>query len=88
MDEVEARLARCFLAVFPDLSADEVTKASSSSVHNWDSVAGVALLSVVEEEFGISIEAEDLATFTSFDGFLGYLREIESNSQVSKDTYA
>jgi acyl carrier protein len=75
MDEIEVRLAGCFSAVFSNLTTGEIIKASSNSVHDWDSVASVALLAVVEEEFGIRIETEDLARFNSYDDFLSYLRE-------------
>jgi acyl carrier protein len=85
MDEKEIRLAECFLAVFPELSTDEVTKACSTSVQSWDSVAGVTLLAVVEEEFGISIEVEDLARFDSFKGILSYLQEAGRRRQRSSD---
>jgi acyl carrier protein len=78
MDKMQARLAGCFMAVFPELSADEITEASSTSVQSWDSVAGVTLLAVVEEEFGISIEIDDLARFNSFKGFLDYLQAAEN----------
>lgn len=77
MDDVQARLARCFLAVFPELSPDQVSAATSTTVHSWDSVAGVTLMAVVEEEFDIGIEADDLSSFNSFDGFLSYLRQAE-----------
>ena len=88
MDEMQVRLAGCFASVFPDLSANEVTEASSASVQNWDSVAGVALLSVVEEEFGISIEIDDLARFNSFKGFLNYLKEVEKDRPISAESDA
>lgn len=83
MDQLEARLAGCFVAVFPGLSAQDVKGANSMSVHDWDSVAGVALLSEVEEEFGIGIDVEDLSRFNSFEGFLGYLREVDSDGGAS-----
>jgi acyl carrier protein len=82
MDEKEVRLTGCFLAVFPEISAREITKASSNSVQNWDSMASVALLTEVEEEFGIIIEGDDLARFNSFKGFLSYLQETENERQV------
>jgi acyl carrier protein len=85
MDERQVRLAGCFLAVFPELSTDRITEASSISVQSWDSVAGVTLLAVVEEEFGIVIEGDDLARFNSFEGFLNYLHETENHGQVSDD---
>jgi acyl carrier protein len=82
MDEREMRLAGCFSAVFPGLTVREIAKADSMSVPAWDSVAGVALLAEVEEEFGISIDAEDLSRFNSFAGFLSYLQESEDRRQV------
>jgi len=81
MDEKQVRLAGCFSAVFPELNTDEILKASPTSVSDWDSVAGVTLLAVVEEEFGISIEVDDMASFNSFDGFLSYLQAAEKGSQ-------
>jgi acyl carrier protein len=75
MDEKQMRLANCFLMVFPDLTSDAVTLASSSSVQGWDSVATVTLLAIVEEEFGIRIDVEDLAKFDSFKGILSFLQE-------------
>lgn len=80
MDEKQVRLASCFLAVFPDLRYDKITEASSMSVENWDSLAGVTLLSVVEEEFGIAIEEGDLTRFNSFRGFLSYLQRPENGN--------
>jgi acyl carrier protein len=85
MDEKQMRLAGCFLAVFPELSSDRIMEASSISVQNWDSVAGVTLLTVVEEEFGIIIEDDDFARFNSFKGFLNYLQETENGGNISDD---
>jgi acyl carrier protein len=88
MDERKMRLMGCFLTVFPELSIEEITKATSVSVETWDSVAGVTLLAEVEDEFGISIEVDDLARFSSFNGFLSYLREEENLRQVTGDSDA
>jgi acyl carrier protein len=86
MDENASRLADCFLAVFPDISADEIAHASSASVQSWDSVATVTLLAIVEEEFGIEIEVKELARFVSFGGILSFLGEIErQRAQSSYD---
>lgn len=74
MDSTQARLTSCFLAVFPELSSDQVASATSAMVSGWDSVAGVTLLAVVEEEFGIPLEDDDLSRFSSFEGFLSYLK--------------
>jgi acyl carrier protein len=74
MDELQQRLANCFSAVFPELSGEQVIHASSATVPTWDSVAVITLLTVVEEEFGISIDEEDPARFDSFQRILAYLQ--------------
>ena len=75
MDEMEKRLAACFSAVLPELTAEEIPQASATSVKSWDSVATITLIAVVEEEFGISIDVEDPGQFDSFRQILAYLRE-------------
>ena len=74
MDRMEERLVSCFSEVMPELSAAEIPQASAVNSANWDSVTTVSLISVIEEEFGISIEIDDLSHFDSFQGILGYLR--------------
>ena len=75
MDEMERRLTECFAAVLPDLSPEEIRQANPNSVEGWDSVATITLISVVEEEFGISIADEDPAKFDSFQHILAYLHQ-------------
>ena len=78
MDALESRLARCFLAVFPDLNPEHVRTASVDTVGSWDSVATVTLLDVVEGEFchveltaGTHREAERLVLATATDNGVG-----------------
>ena len=85
MDEQQRRLANCFYAVFPELSSEEIIHASSATVQSWDSVAVVTLLTVIEEEFGISIEEDDPAKFDSFQRVLSYLKEAERKRQSPSD---
>ncbi|MGB9433507.1 MAG: acyl carrier protein [Candidatus Acidiferrum sp.] len=85
MDEQQKRLANCFCAVFPELSGEEIIHASPATVQSWDSVAVVTLLTVIEEEFGISIEEDDPAKFDSFQRILSYLQEAEKKSQSPSD---
>ncbi len=73
-DDLEARLARCFLIVFPDLAAADVRQASVGSVEAWDSVTTLTLVSVVEEEFGTEVDFnDDLESFGTFEGIARYL---------------
>lgn len=73
MTESRERLIRCFQAVFPNLSDDEILRASPSSVGEWDSVATVTLVGVIEEEFGTQTDPEDFENFVSFGLILEYL---------------
>lgn len=75
MTEIQTRLLKCFSAVFPDLPNDDIPTASLSSVEAWDSVATVTLLTVMEEEFGIQFEPDDLDHMISFDSILHRLQD-------------
>jgi acyl carrier protein len=85
MDDMERRLVECFSAVVPELTAEEITRASSDSVTGWDSVTTVTLIAVIEDEFGISIEIEDPVQFDSFQGILNYLRKADRQEKVTED---
>ena len=80
MDEVTMRdrLAVCFHVVFPQLPTDEITRADQSTLDAWDSVAGITLVSVVEDEFRVTMDLERLPELTSFSAVLDYLRELQA----------
>jgi acyl carrier protein len=67
------RLAKCFSLVFPSLSADEIGRATVSSVPEWDSLANINLICVIEEEFSLALEASDLEELSSFDLVLDHI---------------
>jgi acyl carrier protein len=77
MGDTEARLQRCFLAVFTRMSPQAVPQATTETVQQWDSLATATLVAVVEEEFGILVAPEDLKQFTSFESIQDYLRNRE-----------
>jgi acyl carrier protein len=66
MNQTRARLIQCFSAVFPDLGEDEIPQVARESMANWDSLANFSLIAVIEEEFGIRIDADDVDRFVSF----------------------
>ena len=49
MTDNQARLIRCFQAVFPNLSEGEIVRAAAGRTAAWDSVATVTLVAAVEE---------------------------------------
>ena len=73
MDNSETRLLKIFENVFPDLPADRIRNASQDSVQNWDSVAAITLMNLIEEEFGIQMDFDDLGELTSFQKILAYV---------------
>jgi len=74
MDNVEDRLLRCFSVIFPELDETSLCEATLTSVEGWDSVATVTLINVIEEEFGVQIELDDVDLMVSFEQCLNYLR--------------
>jgi len=73
MDDTHARLASCFQIVFPGLAEAEVASASPQTVRDWDSIANVTLISVIEEEFEIEVPLDELE-LASFDSMLRFVR--------------
>lgn len=73
MDETKERLARCFRLVFPGLKVP-AESASQETVPEWDSVASITLMNVVEEEFGIQMDFEAVSDLTSFELLLDHLK--------------
>jgi acyl carrier protein len=73
MDNISARLTKCFLAVFPQMMPEEVANATTASMKNWDSVASVTLFSLIEEELGIALSLDALDEFNSFQHILSHL---------------
>jgi acyl carrier protein len=74
MDETQSRLRRCFSAVFPSLSSEEILKADAANLEAWDSVASVTLFATIEEEFGIEMDVQDAAELLSFARIVDYLQ--------------
>lgn len=74
MEDYRQRLITCFATVFPELSSEEIPRASQASVAGWDSVASITLVNVVEEEFALQIDMEAAGDLVSFDLILDYLQ--------------
>ena len=78
VNDTEARLIRCFSAVFPQLSNQEISLASMETLAAWDSSAAIALDAVIEEEFNTQFEPTVLQRFVSFRSILDYLTGLPS----------
>jgi acyl carrier protein len=78
MIDLDQRLQRCFVAVFPHLTDGEIQKTSAATCAEWDSLALVTLIALVEEEFGIQVPVADLEHLLSFDAIHEYLQQQEA----------
>jgi acyl carrier protein len=74
MEQAEARLQKCFSTVFPELSAAEIPNARAATVARWDSLTGITLIALVNEEFSIDLDMEDFESLTSYEGLLEQIR--------------
>lgn len=75
MAELESRLANCFATAFPELDPQEIPAVAMGSLASWDSLGGITLLSLIEEEFNLSISPDDVIDLVSFELILDYLRK-------------
>jgi len=73
MNDIEARLTKCFQVVFPHLSEADITAATQDSVAVWDSIATITLANVIEDEFHQPVDFDQLSELTSFERFRQYL---------------
>jgi len=80
MAELDDRLVRCFASVFPALPPDQIRTASVESLPEWDSLATVTLIAVLEQEFDIQIDLLGSPELTSFEAVQNYVRaRVEQN---------
>jgi acyl carrier protein len=78
VSELENRLTRCFSSVFPGLTSEEIRATSAESGGVWDSLSGVTLAAVVEEEFGVEIGPDVLPQLESFEAFRAFFNRLNT----------
>ncbi len=73
MSDTRDRLLRCFSAVFPGLSPEQIAAASPDTTEAWDSLASLTLVQVIHDEFGVRIDPFNFVDVASFDRMLEYI---------------
>lgn len=63
LEKLNGIFCEVFAVDAPDLSSDF----DKSNVEGWDSVHQLSLISAVEDEFDIMLDAEDILEFTSYE---------------------
>jgi acyl carrier protein len=73
MDDGDDRLMRCVASAFPSATPDDIRTAKFDAMPGWDSLRGVTLLAVLDEEFGVQIDLPELLELETFDAVKRYL---------------
>jgi acyl carrier protein len=75
MDDVKKRLIGCFQIVFPELPEAKIPLLSQATAAGWDSVAAITLLNVLEDEFAVEMDLDQVAELDSFDKIYACLQQ-------------
>src|SRR4029077_15301954 len=86
MNDIKKRLIGCMHIVFPDVPESSIPLLSQATAENWDSVAAITLMNVLEDEFGIEMDLDRIAELNSFDTIYAYLEQQLKASQPCKCT--
>lgn len=78
------RLMRCFASAFPNATRDEIRTAKFDAMPGWDSLRGVTLLAVLDQEFGVQMDLPELLELETFDSVKRYLLQRGTISQVNE----
>jgi acyl carrier protein len=73
MTAIKDRVLDCFCAVFPNYSRDELLTATRESISEWDSLAGITILTVIQQEFHLDIDLGELEHFNSVETVTKYV---------------
>jgi acyl carrier protein len=66
VSEADDRLMRCFASVFPSAAGNDIQTSQFDAIPGWDSLRGVMLLAVLDEEFGLQMELPELLELGNF----------------------
>ena len=84
MSEQEDRLVRCFASVFPTLSEEEIRTSNVVPLLDLDSLAGVTLVTLIDQEFDMNVEVAELLELGSFDAIAQFVRK-QHSTEVSHE---
>ena len=84
MNKDDDRLMHCFASAFPNATHDEIRTAKFDAMPGWDSLRGVTLLAVLDEEFGAQVDLPELLELETFNAVKRYLLQRGLISQVGE----
>lgn len=75
MSDVDTKLLRCFQAVFPALTEEQIRTAVRGNTPQWDSLASLLLARTIEESFGLEADLELMNHLESFAALRAFVAE-------------
>lgn len=85
MTESQDRLVRCFSSVFPTLSEAEIRAADVVPLFDLDSLAGVTLVTLIDQEFDVTIDLPDLLELGSFEAISQFLQKRKNPPEAPRE---
>lgn len=82
MRDMDDCLLRCFSAIFPTLTSDEIRAANIQQLVDTDSLAGVTLLAMIDQEFGVDLSMANLLTLQTFQAVQRHLQEQQRAQEI------
>jgi acyl carrier protein len=73
--EFDDRLVRCISSVLPTLAEEEIRSAEVQHLADADSLTVVTLVALINDEFGLDLDLEDLLKLGDFERICEYLRD-------------
>lgn len=58
-----------------ELPCESVESATMDTVERWDSIGQMSLMAIIEDEFQIELEPDEIIAFTSYQAGLDILRK-------------
>ena len=84
MSKDDDRLIHCFASVFPGATGDEIRTGKFDAITGWDSLRGVMLLAILDEEFGVQMDLPELLELGTFESMKQYLLQRGMVSQLDE----
>ena len=75
MSDQDDRMVRCFASSFPTMSEEEIRASDFVRLFDIDSLAGVTLVTLIDQEFGISVDVSDLLALGSFEAISQFVQK-------------
>lgn len=84
MTALKDRVADCFCALFPNHSREVLLVSSRESIPEWDSLASITLITLLEQELQINFDLSQIEHLNSVAAVLDY---VNSHSTTHEHRY-